>query len=243
MAASDDRREGDGPLAANDLSSAGAEPLETDRLAFDEDERLPWLESPDDDEAEDGVDSGKVIGLVLLGLAVLAVIVGGVWWVTHQDTDPALIADGATIEAPGPYKEKPADPGGKTFAGTGDSSFVVSEGQSRAARLGQSSAAPTPTPTPTPSASPKAATSAAPVEMAGVGVQVGAFSSQAGAEAGWGKLVQQYAPLKDLRHRVVEGRADIGTVYRLQAMAGDAAAAQALCRQLKAAGLACQVKG
>ncbi|MDR2858363.1 MAG: SPOR domain-containing protein, partial [Novosphingobium sp.] len=48
--------------------------------------------------------------------------------------------------------------------------------------------------------------------------------------------------LAGLRHRVIEGRADIGTVYRLQAVPGDAAAAQALCARLKAAGLACQVK-
>jgi hypothetical protein len=41
---------------------------------------------------------------------------------------------------------------------------------------------------------------------------------------------------------VVEGQADIGTVYRLQAITADAGAAHALCSQLKAAGLACQVK-
>jgi hypothetical protein len=41
---------------------------------------------------------------------------------------------------------------------------------------------------------------------------------------------------------VVEGKADIGTVYRLQALAGDAAGATDLCARLKAAGVACQVK-
>jgi hypothetical protein len=46
-----------------------------------------------------------------------------------------------------------------------------------------------------------------------------------------------------VKHRVVQGSADIGTVYRLQAVAPDAAAANALCSQLKAAGIACQVKG
>ena len=41
---------------------------------------------------------------------------------------------------------------------------------------------------------------------------------------------------------VVEGKADIGTVYRLQALAGDASGANDLCSRLKAAGVACQVK-
>jgi len=42
---------------------------------------------------------------------------------------------------------------------------------------------------------------------------------------------------------VLQGTADIGTVYRLQAVAPDAAAANALCATLKASGVACQVKG
>jgi len=40
----------------------------------------------------------------------------------------------------------------------------------------------------------------------------------------------------------VEGEADIGTVYRLQAVAGDAASANRLCSALKGDGVACQVK-
>jgi len=43
-------------------------------------------------------------------------------------------------------------------------------------------------------------------------------------------------------HRVIAGSADIGTVYRLQAVAPDAGAASALCGKLKAAGISCTVK-
>ena len=53
---------------------------------------------------------------------------------------------------------------------------------------------------------------------------------------------QQYEPLAELKHRVVQGEADIGTVYRLQAVTSDLAAAKKLCQDLKAAGLNCQVK-
>jgi cell division protein FtsN len=77
----------------------------------------------------------------------------------------------------------------------------------------------------------------------GVGVQVGAFSSKEAAETGWGKLVgQAHGALSGVSHRVAAGTADNGTIYRLQAVAPDAAAAGALCGRLKSAGIACQVK-
>lgn len=224
----------------------------TERLALEDDAvSLPWLESDGDDDDDDSSDTGRLIAFVLFGLAALALIVGGIWWITHRDADPELVADGSTIEAPEtPFKEAPKDPGGKTFDGTGDSSFSVSEGKSPAARLGQTAESPRPSidlgpvPAPKAAASGKPATApAAPAsEMAGVGVQVGAYSSRATAEAGWTRLQGQSDVLSGVRHRVVEGQADIGTVYRLQAVAGDLAGANALCGRLKAAGISCQVK-
>jgi len=73
-------------------------------------------------------------------------------------------------------------------------------------------------------------------------VQIGAFSSKAAADAAWSRYQGQYEALKGLSHRVVEGKADIGTVYRLQAVAGNAGAARTLCGALSSAGLKCQVK-
>lgn len=204
----------------------------------DLDERLPWLES-DDDLDDRGGDGGRILGFLVGGLVALAAIVGGIWWISHRSA-PEAVADGGVIEAPKQaWKEAPKNPGGKTFDGTGDSSFAVSEGQSRPARLGQEGAA-SPAPKPSASASPKAAD--AKPEPQGVGVQVGAYSSKASAEAGWTRLQQQNDALSGVAHRVVEGKADIGTVYRLQAVPGDVAAANALCGKLKAGGLACQVK-
>ena len=79
---------------------------------------------------------------MVLGLLALGLIVGAIWWATRQGGDEALVADGSTIAAPGqPYRERPKDPGGKTFEGTGDTSFAVSEGQNRSARIGGDSAA------------------------------------------------------------------------------------------------------
>lgn len=241
----------EGTHGNDDWNNGFDEPLETEQLALaGQDERLPWLESPDDDDlAYDRHNTGGLIRLVLVGLVVLGGIVGGIWWLTHQATQEAVVADGSLVPAePGPYKVPPSDPGGKQFAGTGDQTYVVLDGQSRAPQLAGSEAVPvavsTPVPQPTasPSAKPSAAPSAEPAAR-GVGVQVGAYSSKAAAEAGWTKLVSQSnGALSGVSHRIISGTADIGTVYRLQAVAGDTAGATALCGRLKASGIACQVK-
>ena len=67
-------------------------------------------------------------------------------------------------------------------------------------------------------------------------MQVGAFSSKEAAETGWTNLVGKAGgALAGVSHRVIAGTADNGTIYRLQAVPGDAAAANALCSKLKAA--------
>lgn len=226
-------------------------------LDLGEDERLPWLESADDLEFETEPHPGR--RLLLLGLAalvVLALLVDGIYWITHRQP-PQRPADGSLIEASKtPYKVAPNDPGGKQFAGTGDSSFKVSEGQHPDASIaGSAGTTPPPAPQPAPSASasaapaPKpapapvpAATPAAHPASGGVAVQVGAYSSGARAESEWSRMVGAHDVLKGVNHRVVEGQADIGTVFRLQAMAGDLAAATSLCSHLQADGVKCQVK-
>jgi len=202
-------------------------------LALAADERLPWLESADDDEDEGVVDTGRLVRFALFGLALVAMVLAGLWIVRHRTSANTAVAEGGVIKAPpAPYKEVPKDQGGKTFAGTGDSAFAVSEGKNPSAKLGDGGA-------PAPSI---AAGANAPEPAAeGVGVQVGAYKSPADAEAGWTRLSANEA-LKGVKHRVLEGSADIGTVYRLQAVAPDAAAANALCSALKGSGIACQVK-
>lgn len=243
-----------------DIPDAGAGRLPLDS---DDDVRLPWLESGDDD-ADDDAGGGALLKLVLLGLLALVVIVGGIWFASRKASGPDLVADGGVITAPAePYKEKPENPGGRTFAGTGDTSFAVSEGQNRPAGMAAEGPAARPgfetveadpgkggakpalaaqAPAAAKPAAASAAASPATATASGVGVQVGAFSSRAAAEAAWTKLSQQHQALSGLSHRVVEGRADIGTVYRLQAVSADSGAARALCSQLRGAGLACQVK-
>lgn len=260
------RKIGKGSVARNNWDDGLPEDQSTDadafdsgdRLPFGEDDRLPWLESPDDVEFDyDQADRGRVIGFLLIGLLVMAVIGGAIWWFAHN-TQSVGDADGSLIEASKqPYKVRPQDAGGKVFDGTGDTSYLVSEGirpqGSVAASEDAGQAAPAAPVAPaasgsaTPAANPASAKDAALAPMAaapapGTGVQIGAFSTRAAAEAAWTKFQSQHEPLQGRSHRVLEGRADIGTVYRLQAVAADAASARSLCSALQAGGLKCQVK-
>lgn len=247
VGANDDRRETDGWDDDQDR-------LETEQLELTgPEDRLPWLEGPDDDDAEDdgAYDTSRLMVMFLGAMALLAAVVGAIWWLTNRGPDPELVADGSLVAAPAePYKTAPANPGGKTFDGTGDLSFVASEGQTRTPVVAGSSgaAAPAAAPAPVqtaaaPAAAPTAGAAATPAAVDGVGVQVGAFSSKATADAGWVKLVaQSNGALAGVAHRVVQGTADNGTIFRLQAIAPDRASATALCGRLRATGISCQVK-
>ena len=213
------------------------------------DERLPWLESgDDDDDTRGGFDNSRLMTMGALALLLLLVVVGGIWYVKQNGTGTGPAADGSVIAAPEePYKQRPENDGGKTFQGTGDTSFAVGEGQTREGRLAErpvTDTAPKPSiATTLDGPDTAAAKPAAPAaSQGGVGVQVGAYSKREQAEEGWATLIRQTDALSGVRHRIVEGQADIGRVYRLQAVAGDRASANRLCAALKEDGLNCQVK-
>ena len=213
-------------------------------LDLADDESLPWLEAADDEGDAAGFDTSRLVMLGTLAITLLAAVVGGIWFVTSQVSNEPE-ADGSLIEAPdGPYKTRPENPGGKTFAGTGDTRFAVGEGQTREGKLADRPAS---APMDSVAASPSIASTVSepPVEttQASAGaVQVGAFPRREDAEAAWSNLIRQTEALNGVRHRVVEAQVDIGRVFRLQAMTGDRAAANRLCNALKADGLACFVK-
>lgn len=236
----------------------GHEHAHAPSLDLGEEERLPWLESADDLEVEPEPHPGRrLLLLALVAVVVLVLLVDGIYWITHRQP-AARPADGSLIEASKtPYKVAPDNPGGKQFAGTGDSSFKVSEGQHPDASLaGSTGTTPAPAPQPAATATPSPAPAAAPAPKpapapaaqaahpaaGGIAVQVGAYSSSARAETEWQHMVAAHDALKGVSHRVVEGQADIGTVFRLQALAPDAGAANTLCSRLQADGVKCQVK-
>lgn len=201
------------------------------------DGRLAWLEAEESDELRRG-GSGRLLGIACALLAVLALGAAGVWYVHSRREAAAMVATGEIIRAPaGPYKVRPPDAGGDVAAGTGDTSFLVAQGKTRSVQVagdtagdpGEAVAAPT-----------GANAGAAP--LTGVGVQLGAFNSPAEAEAAWSPLSARFPVLSGLPHRVVEQRADVGSVFALQAVTQDAHGGQALCQALKAGALSCMVR-
>lgn len=89
---------------------------------------------------------------------------------------------------------------------------------------------------------PSPATASSAKAASGVGVQVGAYSSRARAQQGWQMLQRQSPTLARFERRILEGQADRGPVFRLQAVAPTLDEANRLCRTLRGEGLDCQVK-
>jgi hypothetical protein len=223
-------------------------------LGLADTDNLPWLESDEEDEDAGGLDPGQIMLFAAGLVALLGAVVGGVWYVSNKAGGGEMVADGSVIAAPeGPIKQRPDDPGGKTFAGTGNVAPVVGEGGSRPAVVAEATLPPLPgdPAKPVPAAAPTAtATKPVPATPAagtapatgGVGVQLAAYGTRARAEQGWSDAQKRTAALSGVKYRVVEGKVDIGTVYRLQAVTANRAEAEKLCAALKSDGVDCQIK-
>lgn len=202
------------------------------------DMRLPWLESADED-VDEGLDWGR-IGKFAATIAVIVLIVGMSAFVLREYMTAPPEGDGSLIEAPdAPYKVRPKERGGSVVAGTGDTSYAVGEGVDNEARLAERDVPLVAQPSPTASAKP-AEPAATP--LSGVAVQIGAYSTEADAQKGWEAIRSRYEPLGGYNRRIVQGRADIGVVYRLQAVAPSTEGAFALCDDMRRNGIECQVK-
>lgn len=209
--------------------------VNNDGLNLDDPDRLPWLETADGYEYDDGASPMKVLGLVLGGLALLAAIVGGIYWM-QRNQEGAQGGNGELIAAQeGDYKVRPEEAGGKKFEGEGDAAFEASEGKKTPAAIG-----PKPeTPTATVAAAPAAI---APEPKGSVFVQLGAYGDSAKANEAWGQLSKRFGFLSGVNKKIAEGSGEGGRkVFRLQAITADAAAAQQLCAKLKAAGEGCLI--
>jgi len=199
-------------------------------LDLSEDDSLPWLEADEEDEGYSGIDTRQVIAFFLMLLLFLVLLVGAIWFFSTRSDDTGPVADGSTIEAPdGPIRERPEDPGGREFDGTGNVAPVVGEGGTSEGVLATDGDG-------------DANGGSASTNSSGVGVQLAAYSSRARAEQGWNDLRRRTNVLDGVRYRIEEGTVDIGTVYRLQAVANDRSSADQLCNALRSDGLDCQVK-
>ena len=203
-------------------------------LGLDDPDRLPWLETADGYDYNEGASPLKVAGLVLGGLALLAVIVGGIYWLQRNQTGGAT-GNGELIAAQeGDYKVRPENPEGKKFEGEGDAAFAASEGTKTDAVIAKPGVAKA-----TATAKP-ATNSAAPAGA--VMVQLGAFGDTATAETAWAAFGKRFGFLSGVNRKIAEANVEGGRkVFRLQAVTANAAAAQQLCAKLKAAGENCLI--
>ena len=213
---------------------------------LDEEDRLPWLEAVDEDEGREGPSALKTIVMVLIGLVVIGAIVGGVFWMGNRDA--AENRDEQLIAAPeGDYKVKPDDPGGMPVEGQGGTAFAASEGADPKGAIDTSAVpeAPITEVKPAPKAAPAPAQKQpepkqpAPKQVAapsGPGIQLGAFSSQAGANNAWKALSGRFSYLAPLSHSVTPTTSGGRTLYRLRASGPGAAN---VCGRLRAAGESC----
>jgi len=216
-----------------------------DATPLEDEDRLPWLEAVDEDEDEDGPSPLKLIVAVLIGLAAIGLIVGGLFWMGNrnpQTGEPELI----TADA-GDYKVRPDDPGGMRVEGQGDTSFAASAGSEPKGTINVNAVpeapvskvpvapAPVAAPAPKPKAAP-AAPAAPAAAAAQASIQLGAFSSQASAEHAWKALSGRFKYLAPLSHSVTSVNVGGKTLYRLRAGGPNASG---VCGRLRVAGETC----
>jgi cell division protein FtsN len=90
-----------------------------------------------------------------------------------------------------------------------------------------------------PAATPPAAAPATAPATGGGMVQLGAFASEATAARAFDSLKARFSWLAPVNRTIVAAQVNGRTVYRLQAAAGSASAAQTLCNRLRVAGENC----
>lgn len=236
-----------------------------DAVDLRDEDRLPWLETVEPDEPE-GPPAGRVIAMVLVGLAVLALIIFGVYQL--QNRTPA--ADGELIAAQeGDYKIKPEDPGGLKVKGEGTTAVATSDGKPGSGAIdlkavpeapvdGRRAAQPLPAGSAggrnavaqvpasggrLVAAKPLAASrNAAPGAASGGSlVQLGAYPSEAVANASWTQFSKRFAYLAPLGKSIQPVASGGKTLYRLRVNAGGANQAADICGRLKVAGESCFV--
>jgi hypothetical protein len=228
-----------------------------------DEDRLPWLETVEEEYPE-GPSLGRLLLLVLIGVAVIAAALFGYHSYQNHKTVLGSGGTGEMINAQeGDYKVKPETPGGMKVAGEGESALKTSAGAPgngsidlkavpEAPVTGTKAAAVRPgaegkvvavpasggqlkVPAPTKAAAPVAGTAG------GAVVQLGSFPSESGANAAWATKSKRFAYLAPLGKAVQKAEVNGKTVYRLRVNTGSTGQAGELCGKLKVAGEPCYV--
>jgi len=235
-----------------------------DDMDLREEDRLPWLETVEPDE-ERSAPIGKVVAMVVLGLAVLAAIIYGIYSLQMRQS-----ADGQLIAAQeGDYKVRPDDPGGLKVKGEGNAAIATSAGKAGNGSIDLNAVPEKPvegrrvaaraTPAPTGGSNAVAQVPASggrlvatqPVTVqrgatanaasSGSLVQLGAYPTQAAADTAWNGFSKRFSYLAPLGKSVQSVATGGRTLYRLRVNAGSANQAADICGRLRVAGESCFV--
>ena len=210
-----------------------------------DDSELPWLAAVDDEDGPRGVSGRRMMAALLIVLAGVAIVAATFFYLGRREA----VVGGAPqlIRAePGPYKVKPADPGGLDVVGESETAFKTGAGEDADAQLDLSAVPETPVARPV-KEEPKEAEPAKPVEAEsepaaptggkGSVIQLGAFANRAQAERAWSALSARFPSVGAMTKLVVPFSGGI----RLRAAAASPAAAREACQALKVAGENCFV--
>jgi cell division septation protein DedD len=217
-----------------------------------EEDRLPWLETVDEEESGNP-SLLRILSLVVLGLAIIAAVIFGIHWFQSHHAGPT--GNGDLIAAQeGDYKVKPDDPGGLNVKGEGDAAVATSDGAGGAtgkidpnsapeAPVAGAHAAPA---KPNTQPAGKTAVLAVPasggtLSAGGAVVQLGSFPNAGAANDEWADVSKKFGFLAGLGKSVQQANVNGNTVFRLRVNAGSTDQARDICGKLKAAGQACFV--
>ena len=202
------------------------------------DEQLPWLQPVEDEDSPGGVSARKMLALLFIVMIGAAIIAGSFFLLGREDPVPAGAPELIRAE-PGPYKVKPADPGGLDVAGESETAFQTRAGEYQDARLDLPATATPPAPKPapateTPSATPPPKPAEPPAATAGPVIQLGFFANSAQAERAWAALSARFPSVAGLNKMVIPYSGGV----RLRA---SGAAAKQACDAVRAGGENCFV--
>jgi hypothetical protein len=189
-----------------------------------------------------------MLAALLVVLLAAALVSATFFWLGRRNAADTGGAPELIRAEPGPYKIKPADPGGLDVAGESETAFETSAGQDTDAqldlsRLPERPVAPPPKPTaepkPAETSKPAAAEPAPEQPTGGKGsvIQLGAFANRAQAERAWTALSARFPSVAAMNKLVIPFPGGI----RLRAAAPSPAEAKQACQALKVAGENCFV--
>lgn len=214
---------------------------------MDSGEPLPWLEPVDDEDEPPSLSARKMLAAILVVLLAAALVAGTLYWLGRNSGEEGSGPPELIKAEPGPYKVRPADPGGINVAGDSETAFATGAGEQVDGQLDLDAVPEEPVSRPQPQAEepapqpageqPAQAEPQVPTGPAGSVVQLGFYDNVGQANTAWASLSSRFPAIAGAGKIVVPFQSG----QRLRAGFASPAEARQACQILKAAGDACFV--